>query len=401
MTESVPSVLTKYHTHSAIEPLSSDQLDQLERIWNPLHLACQQRIIPSASAAIYWRGHCWYKAVGWAVDTDHMQIAADTHTVYDCASLTKVTVTLPLILTLVEHGMLELDRPISAYLTEFQTGPHQQITLRQLLSHTSGLPAIADFHSSAALTLPEAIQTISQMPPAYEAGQARMYSDPGFIVLGELFTRISGLQLTAGAEQYIWKPLHMEQSTFVPGPSHAATMAATEYDNQTESYLQGIVHDENARALGGMCGHAGLFATASDLLRYAQYWLEAVHTPRMQSPANLFIAPIPPLSLSKRLLHEAVTRQTPLLPGTRRGLGWVLQGDEADVSGPILSAAAFGHTGFTGTSIQIDPSQQLAIVLLTNRVHYGRTQSIQQLRRDFHTAVASALNHLPAQPSSY
>ncbi|ANF98649.1 hypothetical protein AR543_05425 [Paenibacillus bovis] len=370
-------------------------------MWNPLYAACQQRIVPGASAAIYWQGHCLYKAIGWAVDTADRQIPANTDTIYDCASLTKVVVTLPLILTLVQRGILELDRPVSVDMAELRTGPYQQITLRQLLSHTSGLPAIADFYSGTVLTMPEAIQTISQMPPAYATGQACMYSDPGFMLLGELFTRVSGLPLPAGAAQYIWEPLHMKQSLFVPAKSHIANIAATEYDRPTGSHLQGIVHDENARALGGICGHAGLFATASDLLRYAAYWLNAVSGSMIDDPSELSHVSPPALSLSDRLLQEAVTRQTPPLPGTRRGLGWVLQGDDADVSGPSFSTAAFGHTGFTGTSIQIDPQQQLAIVLLTNRVHYGRRQSIQQLRRDFHTAVSSALHDRTAPSSSH
>ncbi|WP_458120218.1 serine hydrolase domain-containing protein [Paenibacillus sp. Z6-24] len=394
MNEHIHSAPAIHQARATAPPLTSEQLQQLNRMWEPLYTACHQRLIPGASAAVYWQGHTWHQAGGLAVDTAEQQIPVHTDTVYDCASLTKVAVTLPLILTLIQRGMIELDQPASAHLLELRSGPHRQITIRQLLSHTSGLPAIGDFHSSIR-TIPEVIEEISQMPPAYTAGQARVYSDPGFMLLGELFTRITGLTLAEGAARSIFDPLQMKHSLFTPGKSKTAAIAATEYDTYTGTYLQGIVHDENARALGGICGHAGLFSTAGDLLRYAQYWLEAMtHT-----------APIIPLQLSKersatvlslsnQLVEEAISTQTPALPGIRRGLGWVLQGDETDVSGPCLSSTAFGHTGFTGTSIQIDPRQQLAIVLLTNRVHYGRQQSIQQLRRDFHTAVSKALSDL-------
>ncbi|MEW4371324.1 serine hydrolase domain-containing protein [Paenibacillus kandeliae] len=355
-------------------PDSLIQAAELDRIWEPLRHGMQDTFIPGASVAISYRGQVLRYAGGWAIDTPDQRIRTDIHTLYDCASLTKVIVTLPLILHLWRNGQLDVDDPIARYLPQMNHSPHNIITIRQLLSHTSGLPAMADF-AQRPWTMDEAIVQIAQMQLQYEPGTGRIYSDPGFMLLGQLFTVITGLSLQEGAAQYIFQPLHMQDSCFRPASEWVPRIAATEYDAVTASYLQGIVHDENARQLGRIVGHAGLFATADDVLKYGLAWLN------------------PSGDTDCHHIHQAaIQRQTPPIPHIHRGLGWVLDGDEMDVSGGAFSSAAYGHTGFTGTSLYIDPARELAVVLLTNRVHYGRQRPIQQLRRDFHIALAQQLD---------
>ncbi|WP_411345002.1 serine hydrolase domain-containing protein [Paenibacillus sp. WLX1005] len=355
---------------------SSMNTAELDQIWEPLRHGMQDKLIPGASVAISYRGHQLHYAGGWAIDTPDQHIRTDVHTLYDCASLTKVMITLPLILHLWYKGQLDPDDYIARYLPEMNHSPHHMITIRQLLSHSSGLPAIADF-AQRPWTVQDAIQQIGQMKLQYKPGTQRIYSDPGFMLLGHLFTVITGMSLEEGAAQYIFQPLHMPNSCFRPEPSWIPRIAATEYDAVTAAYLQGIVHDENARQLGGIVGHAGLFATADDVLTYGLAWLHTSHD-----------------ADCREIKHAAIQRQTPQLPHVHRGLGWVLDGDEMDVSGGALSSSAYGHTGFTGTSLYIDPERELVVVLLTNRVHYGRQRPIQQLRRDFHSTLVSVLDQL-------
>lgn len=354
----------------------------LDKMWEPLRQAMSDRLIPGASAAVLYKGERLRYAGGLAVDTPDETTAATLETLYDCASLTKVSVTLPLVLILLDQGKLKLEDPVSSYLPEFHRADKSMITLRHLLSHTSGFVASYDFHTQP-WTPQEIIDFLSKEPLAYEPGTLCIYSDVGFILLGEIIPRLFGMPLDQAAKKHLFGPLGMKDSGFRPSPGERPRIAATEYSTATEAYWRGIVHDENARAMGGVSGHAGLFATAADLLEYARMWLASANV--RPSAAHK------PSLLSATAAVRAITKQTPLLPEVNRGLGWVLKGDTADVSGRFFSQQAFGHTGFTGTSLYLDPLQELAVVLLTNRVHYGREQSVTQLRTDFHDAVAAAI----------
>ncbi len=385
--------------HSPERAIAFMDMDQL---WLPLRQAIHDKIIPGAVAAVSYRGQQIQYAAGWAVDTPNLRVPTRIDTIYDCASLTKVAVTLPLILILVNGGIIGLDDNVSRYVPELIQPAHSDITIRQLLAHTSGFPATIDSYIHG-WTINETMGQISQLQLQYTPGTGRIYSDIGFILLGWLFEKVSGISLEQGAQRWLWQPLGMKDSRFNPPETLIPRIAATEYDESLADWLRGTVHDENARQFGGMAGHAGWFATAQDVLTYGQSWLAAIHR---ESAGKLESAKFPfeqarPFSsaslqtedlLTERspihVASSAIRRQTPELPGIHRGLGWVLHSDEQDVAGQLLSPATFGHTGFTGTSLYVDPEQQLVIVLLTNRVHYGRQQSIQQLRRDFHNAVA-------------
>lgn len=297
---------------------------------------------------------------------------------FDCASLTKVVVTLPLILLLADRGKLSLDDPISRYISGFERSDKSRITIRHLLTHSSGLAAEADFYTER-FSLPDAVARISEMPLAAGVGERIIYSDLGYLLLGELAAGLWEMELDTAARLQLFDPLEMADSGYVPASALRETIAPTE-QHAPGQYWQGIVHDENARGLGGICGHAGLFSTAADLLKMAGMWLSALTSEGSSRQRPL---------LSAAIAREAVSLQSPVTDRDRRGLGWVLRGDWRDVSGPNMSEQAFGHTGFTGTSLYVDPDLQLGAVLLTNRVRLGRQTDITGLRRSFHAAAAT------------
>jgi CubicO group peptidase (beta-lactamase class C family) len=299
-------------------------------------------------------------------------VTADTR--YDLASLTKVVATLSAVLALASEGELDLDDPVRRFIASagwFQQPTLGDATVRQLLTHTSGLPNWTPIFARASnrlTALANALQTPIEHPPG-----TFIYSDIGFITLGAIVERVAGERLDRFVQTRLHGPLGMHATGF--GPLDGVPVAATEHCGWRSRLLEGEVHDENAWALEGVAGHAGLFGTADDLARYARAWLR--HDP--------LLAP-------ETLLLEA-TREAVRDGDARRGLGWQLAAPQAS-SGARLSASAFGHTGFTGTSLWIDPERDLAFVLLSNRVHPHRERGadIDTLRPAFHAAAASAVD---------
>ncbi|CAH0121197.1 MULTISPECIES: serine hydrolase [unclassified Paenibacillus] len=347
---------------------------KLREAWNVLKLAIESGHIPGATAAVSCRGGRVEFAAGYA-RTGAGAVPAQHHTLYDCASLTKVVVTLPLILIAIERGMARLEQPAADYIPELAAHGKGRITIRQLLTHTSGLPAHRDLHSLG-LSRDETIAYICGLPPDEEPDRSMIYSDLGFILLGEIASRLFDLPLREAASRYIFEPLGMKDSCYCPAAERWGDVAATEFDERAGAYRQGVVHDDNAAALGGVSGHAGLFSTAFDLSRYADMWLNG----GVGEGGRL---------LSGETVKLATASWTQAIEGANRGLGWVLKGDRWDASGGSMSDSCYGHTGFTGTSLWIDPAKRFTAVLLTNRVHFGRHVSIAELRQNFHDAAAS------------
>ncbi|GAA3401865.1 serine hydrolase domain-containing protein [Paenibacillus hodogayensis] len=302
-------------------------------------------------------------------------IAVKTDTIYDCASLTKVVATLPLILLLTDRGRLRLGDPVAEYIPAFAAAGKSAVTVKQLLSHTSGLLSHKDLYSHG--WSPDEVKAhIYAQPLEYEPGTKMVYSDLGFITLGEIASVLFGEPLAAAATKHVFEPLGMTDTRYLPSEELLPRIAATEYDDALDRHKWGEVHDENCGALGGASGHAGLFSTAGDLAKYAAMWLAG----GKGGQGRL---------LSEAAVATAIRSHTDGLPANR-GLGWVLQGDPWDASGDLLSPRCFGHTGFTGTSIWMDPAKDCFAVLLTNRVHYGREKSVVRLRNCFHNVVAAA-----------
>lgn len=288
---------------------------------------------------------------------------------FDLASLTKVMVTLPAILRLAVEGALTLDDPVGLFLPGFSGGLWNQVTIRRLLTHSGGLAPTKPYFET--LTgIGEYLDAMQRSALEEVPGRRVAYSDLGFILLGEVVHQAAKRPIDQYARDRIWTRLGMHRTGF--GPVGAEEAAATEViEGQA---LIGVVHDENARALGGIAGHAGLFAPLDDVVAYVQAWV---------SPDNHWLSPW--------IRQASVRCQTPELDG-RRGLGWVLRGDPFDVAGDFWPYTTVSHSGFTGTSLVWDPPTGAWAILLTNRVHFGRDRNISRLRRRFHNVAAQFLS---------
>jgi CubicO group peptidase (beta-lactamase class C family) len=303
-------------------------------------------------------------------------------TVYDLASLTKVVVTTTTAAILVDEGRLDLAKPVSAFVPGFRGGAKDRVTVEQLLTHSAGLdwwmPLYTGPQGRAAI-----LQRIVSSELKYEPGTKSVYSDLGELLLGEVLERVAGEPLEAFARRRVLGPLGMRETSFRPPRDLLPRIAPTERfpdeprDNPRHGKLvHGEVHDENAFALGGVAAHAGLFGTAPDLARFAQMLLSGgvYDHQRIVSRATL----------------ERFTRRASV-PGSTRALGWDTPGDN-NSAGSLLSPRSFGHTGFTGTSMWMDPERKLFVILLTNRVHPTReNNAIREVRRAVADAVVRGL----------
>ncbi|MBX5476178.1 MAG: beta-lactamase family protein [Clostridia bacterium] len=361
--------------------MSSLGLDpsRLERAWRLLRQAVDERVTPGAVAVVARRdGQLDPVAVGWAtLEPEPVPVTGDT--LYDLASLTKVVATAPAVWALIEDGEIRLDDPVRRFVPEFRGEGRDQVTLRHLLSHTSGLPAHARLDRSH-LDRERAVSAICRRPLESAPGAVIRYTDLGFMLLREVVEKAAAAPFDAFVRERIHAPLGMTRTVFRPDDELAPRCAATELV-PGEGRIHGRVHDENARhVFDGVAGHAGLFAPAGDLARYARMLLNggALDGRRVLAPATV----------------RAMTAVVASAPGQRRTLGWAAPAGDAPSCGDLFGPNAFGHTGFTGTSLWIEPDLDLAVVLLTNRVYYGRdrtAEGIQRLRARFHNAVASAV----------
>jgi uncharacterized protein YbbC (DUF1343 family)/CubicO group peptidase (beta-lactamase class C family) len=303
-------------------------------------------------------------------------------TVFDLASLTKVIVTATSVMQLVELGKVRLNDPVAKYLPEFAQNGKEDITVRQLLTHYSGLAPDLDLKAPW-----EQKDTAYRMAfaetPAQAPGAAFTYSDINFIVLGALVERVSGESLDAYATKHIFTPLKMTRTRFVPPlltrAGWLSKIAPTQYD-ENEHMLRGVVHDPTARRMGGVAGHAGLFSTADDLAKFAQALLNGGDG--ILSPAAVVKMTSP--------------EQPPAAP-VLRGFGWDIDSPFSSNRGDLFPVGSFGHTGFTGTSMWIDPTTRTYIILLTNAVHPRGKGNAIGLRSKVATEVAAALVLSPTE----
>lgn len=347
-------------------------------------------IIPGAvlvaglySAGQKWRGPLLAHVTGDAQHDSAAERPVTVDTVFDLASLTKVTATLPCVLYLADRGDIGLDQPAQRYLPSFSGPGKDQVTVRHLLAHISGLPAERKYYQG--LSDPGEVRAAALAEPLVaEPGSMVCYSDVGFIVLGELAAAVAGGGLDALAQQVVFGPLGMTSTRYLPPAEWAGRIATTEPVAGVAKV--GVVHDENAEVLGGVAGHAGLFGTAADLARYAAAWAGGEAPGASDAPGAPGGAPF------WGLRAEALRCQSDGLGG-RRGLGWGLRRDRWDNMGDGWPLTGAGHTGFTGTSMSCDPVTGLWAVLLTNAVHFGRgpEHSVVSLRKQVHAAVAAAL----------
>lgn len=289
-------------------------------------------------------------------------------TLFDVASLTKVVATAPAVMKLLEEGRITLMDPIVRWFPEFKGSGREDITILNLLTHTSGLSDM-DVHPTDSIS--SLLSRIANQKFKPYSAINFQYADSNFIILGELVHRISGKTLDNFTREQIFLPLGMQETLFLPSPSMVSMIAPT------TGYNPGIVQDNNARKLGGVAGHAGLFSSAEDLAEFARLFLGG-------GTAG-----------GRRIFSEATVRQmtSPYLCNNgaiRRGLGWDIESPFSAPKGTCFSPSSFGHTGYSGSSIWIDPEKDLFVILLTIRLNYRDTRIFNQLRRDISAAAANS-----------
>jgi CubicO group peptidase (beta-lactamase class C family) len=362
-----------------LRPADAPTDAKLKPAYDLLDRAVADRAFPGGVLAVGYQGRLIVHAFGrQTYDASSAAVAANT--IYDAASLTKSVVTTTLIAMQVEAGRLALDLPVARYIPEWNSGPNlewrREVTIRELLTHSSGLPA----HKEYFLTLHskrEIVAAICNEPLDYAPGTKTVYSDLGFILLGEILERTTGRTVEQLAIERIFTPLGMTDTMFRPSKALASRIAPTENDTTfRRRQLQGEVHDENASAMGGVAGHAGLFSTAPDLAAFCQMLLNGG------------------MYAHQRLLNRSTVSlfTTPQKNGASTfTLGWMVPTPDSS-SGKYFSPLSFGHLGYVGTSIWIDPERQLFVILLTNRVYPRRANDkIKVVRPALHDAVIEGL----------
>lgn len=315
------------------------------------------------------KGDAFFKAYG-NRQLKPVEVPMTTDTVFDLASLTKPIATATCVMSLIESGKLDLADPVAKHIPDFAANGKDKITILQLLTHHSGLIAdnsIRDYDDGPA----EAFRKINALKPTVDPGTQFIYSDMGFVVLAQVVEKIVGKNIHEFSQELIFKPLGMTETGYLPNDALKARAATTEL--RDEKWMQGEVHDPRAFKLGGIAGHAGLFSTAEDLARYARMMLGSGNV-RVLKPETIELM-IQPVNVSKSL----------------RGLGWDKKSTFSSNRGDMLTPRAFGHGGFTGTAIWIDPGSDLFVIFLSNRVHPEGKGSVNSLAGRIGTIAAAAI----------
>jgi uncharacterized protein YbbC (DUF1343 family)/CubicO group peptidase (beta-lactamase class C family) len=334
--------------------------------------AVSEQLIPGAVVLIGHDGKVVYRKAYGSRALIPTQEPMTVDTIFDAASLTKVIATTTCMMKLLEEGKVRIDDPVTKYLPGFQGGK-SDITIRNLMTHFSGLrpdlalrPAWSGYDTGIQKAL---IDKPSGLP-----GARFVYSDINFILIGEIVHRLSGKTLSDYSREQVFEPLGMKDTRFNPPPGEIARIAPTEIDPATDQPLRGVVHDETSRYMGGVAGHAGLFTTADDLAKFAQMMLDLGKPLFNPLTVRLFTSP-----------------QSPADQPILRGLGWDIDSPYSSNRGHLFPIGSYGHTGFTGTSIWIDPHSRSYVILLTNVVHPHRGKSLSSLRSRVATIAAAAL----------
>ncbi|MBB2176065.1 serine hydrolase domain-containing protein [Gluconacetobacter johannae] len=301
----------------------------------------------------------------------------DEGTLYDMASLTKPVATTVALMQFYEAGAFRLDDPACRYLPDFARNGKAAITIRHLLTHYSGLPPDLDL-STPWTGRDEAARRVMETRPDHPAGECFVYSDINFITLGLLVQHFSHDTLDHYVQTRVLDPLGMARSRFLPPPAWRPSIAPTQFDDQ-HVMLRGVVHDPTSRRMGGVAGHAGLFSDAADMAVYAQALLDR----RAGRPSAYPLKP--------ETLMLMTTPQQPAGRPDLRGLGWDIHTHYSTPRGDVFPVGSFGHTGFTGTSLWLDPGSDSYVLILTNRVHPDGGHSVVRLRHDVATAAARVL----------
>ena len=356
-----------------LEHACAQQEAQFARAFALIDQGIREQVTPGASLAVTHGG----KLVAWQgfgrFTYEGSSPAVRRDTVFDLASVTKAIATTTIAMLLCERGVLDLNAKVREFLREFHDAGKRDVTVAMLLSHSSGIPAYEKLFTRCR-NRQELVGAAAAAPLAYPPGTRSEYSDLGFILLGEILARLAGEELDGIAAKDVFAPLGMQTAAYCPVQESRAEIPPTQEDRELRHrVVQGEVNDENASVMGGVAGHAGLFANAHDLALFAECLLRDGAPILKSETVRLFTA----------------RRKSPV--GTSFALGWDTPSQPSQ-SGSKLSSNAFGHLGFTGTSIWIDPEKRLSITLLTNRTWPDRqSQAIKQLRPAVHDAIVEAL----------
>lgn len=302
------------------------------------------------------------------------KLPMERDTLFDMASLTKVVATNTLFMIFLEKGLVSVFDKVSQYVEFFKDEKKENITLFNLLTHTSGLPSFGALYKHCS-DFQDAVRFISKEKLIYKPGTRVVYSDYGFILLRYILEKVGQDSLDNLCRKHVFQPLEMNSTCFKPRSSN---VAATEIDYQSGKTLIGVCHDENGRFFGGISGHAGLFSNIEDMTKFSSMLINEGNYKNKQ--------------LISRAAFKAMIQNYAEGLEENRALGWSVKGRILSSGGDIISPKAFGHTGFTGTSIWTDIENDVYIILLTNRVHPTRkNDNIIRFRRLFHNAVMSAV----------
>ena len=362
-------------------------MDQLDPITRLLNEGIEIGVFPGAVLFVRHKGHIRIHQAMGQISSLPDSPKVQTNTIYDLASLTKPLVTVSSLLLLVQEERLNLSQTLDSLLEETKNSSLGQICIQALLSHQSGLPAWRPFYQAVSPVLSAGAEILQQRKQAIlerilkepidrASSSASVYSDLGYMVLGFVIERVTGQSLADFSKDEIFHPLQAYELVYgirkVEGEA-LGQIAPTEEDPWRGRLLQGEVHDENAAALGGVAGHAGLFGTAEAVGRITKAWLDSY------------------LDKPSIFRHESVRQFVNAQAGTSWALGWDTPSQPSS-SGQWFSPQSFGHLGFTGTSIWIDPIRELEVIFLSNRVHPTRNnQAIKAFRPQLHDVIIQRL----------
>ena len=368
--------MTNFHLRVGFPDEAGMNASQLDSVRLLMQTAVRDSVFPGAILLVARNGLIVMDEAFGKMGYNDFNHSMPRNAIFDMASVTKCVATTTACMLLYERGLLDLNAPVQKYLPEFVGAGKEKITIRHLLTHSSGLMAyrryFLEFHVPG-----EIVKTILNEPLENPVGAKTVYSDLGIILMGKIIEKLSGQPLDIFCREQIFTPLKMRETFYNPPPQFLARIPPTEFDSWRGRMVHGQVHDENAFALGGVSGHAGLFSTARDLATFLFMLLNngVYDGGRLLKPETIAL----------------FTSRQNVVAGSSRGLGWDIA-DGKNSAGSMMSARAFGHTGFTGTSLWTDPEKNMFVILLSNRVHPTRNnQKLLPFRAKLHNAVMKAV----------
>ena len=352
--------------------------------WDIIEDAIEEQLFPGAQIMIIKNGDILAEKSFGYLTFDNNSKKVDSNTIYDVASLTKVIGTTPVIMKLIKKKYLHLDHEIYQFYPEFRGKLKDKVTIKHLLTHSSGLKPFIEYFKDDNYQNSNHIinDIIANQELLFEPGTQMKYSDLGMILLMDIAEKVTGREFSELVNSWVFKPMHMKNSYFNPPQNIFDRIPPTEIDNiYRNQVIKGFVHDENAFLMGGVSGHAGIFSNAHDIANYAQTMLNL----GIYNGKRIF---------SRRSIRK-ITKKQNMPYGSDYALGWDTPSTRGNsAAGDFFSNGSYGHTGFTGTSLWIDPNQEIIIILLTNRTYPTREKdglSMHQLRRDFHNDIMNII----------